>query len=712
MKQSNWDSYWDKKINEHFNVKPSERIVLREFVENVFNEKYGIQEAAIKPTDTFGKFDEKGKFIEKTLDGKSVEKLPDLTWGNLDKKKKIKPNAKGQQSVGRLDAFLAAMESGEAFTLTEKAAEKLGVEYGTFELELSWHDSVGESIKGSAPSKDDVISFLRTASNNVPFFKITDVYDVRGQQMAKNSPAFRTLINKELPFGFIEKTEVFGGVSLPTGADWEGLISWAVNSKANTKPSLPKVPDDTSPKVKKFVTDPDIQKKVLDLYNMIPAEVRKQKFEGTGQTPGKASETWTKAWQDAFGEGSKPGSATMTSKTDVMASTDWQMSFKKAGGAQLMSGGKGETLATIHAVSNAHRDKFANPKAIDDLAKTVLNEFIPKFEDYKSRTITQIQSDLEAAYPGIKKKFQAAESDAERAKIIKSITGGQGSDGEVFRNYLNADKMHSDATGQLNGVLDLELNKKNEDLKKTLGAPAFRFYFTEEAMTGKIKFDSSIHVANSLFTFDPSKKRLSVKKIDEKTISAVANDAKYYVSFKTGGTSYSATKAGVTTVVEREIMSKGVQSFIENRSRQIYKKELEILQEKIDRESRELLVELSFTDGANFLKDKAKQGASLVKKGVDVVSDKVGDVIDSIPDFAEKLQKFFSMIGTFVTEAYDAALKAIKDSFLMAVNVAKKIMSDSGLLAAFAVFGLQLEEGGDENGMESNPDVAEILLGS
>jgi hypothetical protein len=34
------------------------------------------------------------------------------------------------------------------------------------------------------------------------------------------------------------------------------------------------------------------------------------------------------------------------------------------------------------------------------------------------------------------------------------------------------------------------------------------------------------------------------------------------------------------------------------------------------------------------------------------------------------------------------------------------------LLAAFAVFGLQLEEGGDENGMESNPDVAEILLGS
>tara|TARA_Y100000593_G_scaffold4019_1_gene7892 strand:- start:28371 stop:30404 length:2034 start_codon:yes stop_codon:yes gene_type:complete len=42
MKQSEWDSYWDKKINEHFNVKPAERIVLREFVENVFNEKYGI----------------------------------------------------------------------------------------------------------------------------------------------------------------------------------------------------------------------------------------------------------------------------------------------------------------------------------------------------------------------------------------------------------------------------------------------------------------------------------------------------------------------------------------------------------------------------------------------------------------------------------------------------------------------------------------------
>jgi hypothetical protein len=690
MKQNNWDSYWDKKINEHFNVKPTERIVLREFVENVFNEKYGITEAAIKSNlASFGSFIN-GVFVEKPLAGGTFEKIPNDVKDQLNADGKVETSPKGKQSVGRLDSFIAAIKAKHPFTLTPEAAEKSGVEYGE-EIFVDLIPDIKNSMGGDI-DKETLIGIL--------------------QKDGIDHPLVNTKTGDVLKITDIEKTEILGGRSDVTGADWEGLLTWAVNSTGGKKIKLPKVPDGTSSKVKKFVSDPGIQEKVLDLYNMIPAEVRKQKFEGTGQTPGKASETWTKAWQQAFGEGSKPGSATMTSKTDVMASTAWQMSFKKAGGAQLMSGGKGETLATIHAVSNAHRDKFANPKAIDELAKTVLNDFIPKFEDYKNRTITIIQSDLEAAYPGIKKKFQAAESDAKRAKIIKSITGGQGSDGEVFRNYLNADKMHNDATGQLNGVLDLELNKKNEDLKKTLGASAFRYYFTEEAMTGKIKFDSKIHVANSLFTFDPSKKRLSVKKIDEKTISAVANDAKYYVSFKTGGTSYSATKAGITTVVEREIMSKGVQSFIENRSREIYKKELEILQEKIDRESRELLVELSFTDGANFLKDKARQGASLVKKGVDVVSDKVGDVIDSIPDFAEKLQKFFSMIGSFVAEAYDAALKAIKDSFLMAVNVAKKIMSDSGLLAAFAVFGLQLEEGGDENGMESNPDVAEILLGS
>ena len=45
MKKTEWNNYWDKKINEHFNVKPAERIVLHEFVEKVFNEKYGIQEA-------------------------------------------------------------------------------------------------------------------------------------------------------------------------------------------------------------------------------------------------------------------------------------------------------------------------------------------------------------------------------------------------------------------------------------------------------------------------------------------------------------------------------------------------------------------------------------------------------------------------------------------------------------------------------------------
>lgn len=42
MKKTEWNNYWDKKINEHFNVKPVERIDLREFVENVYNEKYGI----------------------------------------------------------------------------------------------------------------------------------------------------------------------------------------------------------------------------------------------------------------------------------------------------------------------------------------------------------------------------------------------------------------------------------------------------------------------------------------------------------------------------------------------------------------------------------------------------------------------------------------------------------------------------------------------
>ena len=41
MKQSEWNSYWDKKINEHFNVKPTERIDIREFVAKVYCEHAG-----------------------------------------------------------------------------------------------------------------------------------------------------------------------------------------------------------------------------------------------------------------------------------------------------------------------------------------------------------------------------------------------------------------------------------------------------------------------------------------------------------------------------------------------------------------------------------------------------------------------------------------------------------------------------------------------
>ena len=106
MKQSEWNSYWDKKINEHFNVKPAERIVLREFVENVFNEKYGIKESfkKIEPKH----FTSKGSYLEDFLKYVNSNSKPSF---DIKSGKKAVLDKKGEDTIDSIKRMQAYRDS-------------------------------------------------------------------------------------------------------------------------------------------------------------------------------------------------------------------------------------------------------------------------------------------------------------------------------------------------------------------------------------------------------------------------------------------------------------------------------------------------------------------------------------------------------------------------------------------------------------------------
>jgi len=449
MKKTEWNNYWDKKINEHFKVKPAERIDLREFVESVYNEKYGIEEA-------------------------------EMSVPNLLKRDNI-------------DTFINMINGGTPFQLSAKWL-------GKTDVDDTLKDSLVVIEKG--PNTKESLAKIKKYKES------GDTRDLKGMKFDTDmvyaddewKPTDEVIT---IGLNAIEKTKEFGsrGGKEPTGAEWEAIIAYVKNGK--------QTPEGGETAVTKFIKSTmPYEKQAEDMLKSLGGKLPKGKFELAGQDKSDLSDLWLKAFRSV---GSEAGGATKTSKTDVK-SGNTKMSFKKAGGSQLMSGGQGETMATILAVEKATN---ITDKTTKELLENFKGDIKKKFERLNlddKETIGKIQK-----------------SAAEKRKKGKALTQRET---EVEAMTAANQQMTTNVRELFNKTIPGTLSKAAQ---KIYGNPDFKYYVCKEAMTGEIKFSNGPAAANTMFVFDPSRRVAAIEPISDKEVAKVAANTSFNVSFKSSG---------------------------------------------------------------------------------------------------------------------------------------------------------------------------------
>ena len=183
-----------------------------------------------------------------------------------------------------------------------------------------------------------------------------------------------------------------------------------------------------------------------------------------------------------------------------------------------MSGGAGETMATIEAVKIKYKKELGPKlvKTLDKIQAKVKKEFI-KHDLKDGETIGKIQDAGEEAGKGNMTQDQAK---------IAAATAANQSFTDLIRDVFDRD-------------FGLELSKEAAEIYGSKNATV-KYAVCEEAMTGNIKFSEGPKAANSFFVFDPSRRVASFVKIDQSKIAKVASNTEFNVSFKSSGTGGSA----------------------------------------------------------------------------------------------------------------------------------------------------------------------------
>ena len=218
----------------------------------------------------------------------------------------------------------------------------------------------------------------------------------------------------------------------------------------------------------------------------IPAEagvsvanfLKKNRIRGKAQVLGADTIAVSKKWEEHFG-GKVPG-ATKTPKTDFVVGKT-KISLKTGDGAQLMSGGKSESLATFYtALENGG----------DGIHKDVISKLTKMFEGLSPSSVSA--TDLRTAI-----KDQSDEM------------------------VMKAEAAHKEMMAELGSIFNSNT--------------AFRDAFAHEAMSGEVKFGGNIGACSHFLIsdFDGSRNKLKLTS-DRKYVSEVAGKMKLSVRFKTG----------------------------------------------------------------------------------------------------------------------------------------------------------------------------------
>lgn len=211
--------------------------------------------------------------------------------------------------------------------------------------------------------------------------------------------------------------------------------------------------------------------------------------KGKGEVLGADQMEVTKEWSK-FWDGNVP-SSTKTPKTDFIVGKT-KISLKTGGAAQLMSGGKNESVATFYA---------ALEKTKGNMQKDIVTKLTNMFEGLAPSSVA--------------------------AKDLRSVIKSQKD--EVV-NKANA--AHKELMSELSGIF-----ANNTE---------FRDAFAYEAMSGEVKFGGNLGTCSHFLVTDFDGKNNALHSVsDSAYVSKIAKQMKVSVRFKT--TSVKTTSGGKTT---------------------------------------------------------------------------------------------------------------------------------------------------------------------
>jgi len=187
----------------------------------------------------------------------------------------------------------------------------------------------------------------------------------------------------------------------------------------------------------------------------------------------------------------KHGGVNGTPKTDMYTSA-YNISLKKAGGSQLASGTKGETLSTFYAALAYMGKTKEDTEAIYKIMDTIEKKFEKVALDYTKTQIQQLADEGETKITKTKTAYTDDFDAAEKKELKK---------------FVRTEKFHKAFNKEIKNDINIE---------KT---PNFLKWYVFEAMSGYKKFSDKRSVASVCVTFD-LKGGLSLIDVTAKGLSA------------------------------------------------------------------------------------------------------------------------------------------------------------------------------------------------
>lgn len=353
------------------------------------------------------------------------------------------------------------------------------------------------------------------------------------------------------------------GSKEPTGAEWEVIICCAYNmmtkgvdkAEAIALAGTKNKGGDDIPMVWKDKYD-DYLDKGLEIVEMsFPNPKGVMQHFGSGVSP------LTRGWEQYFRDATKKPAAasTKTPKTDMYIG-NMHISLKKQGGSQLMSGGKGETLATLGFAY----DKFKGSESFN----------------------TDIEKAWVSLTSDITEHFYSKAQSLPTGMTATKVSKGSSQLGIEIQKKMKGNTILTESLRDM---------FKNTDLKREV---------VQEAMTGQSKFADSLPRATHMMKFNDGGLG-KIQEIDEKLVGHYTKNTSFNISFKSSG------EGGSTWIGLKGIFNEGYEevtldSIIENA---IYEVDMELNE--------------GWRDVIQNIKDKGRALLNKVKKWVLKVMSKI-----------------------------------------------------------------------------------------